>query len=152
MYKAFPPTPLQRALGAHRVLRPLTGEPSSCCCGAGRDGRRSQRQRGSQAANTRDRRRGGLRCNPTFLWPSSSGAKQDGAETTTPTGSTDIILRIYLIGFESCTCSVVVIPDTVIPLVDRARLTVLYTFQAQDHHLHLASHPGFLLPSAFIQQ
>lgn len=53
--------------------------------------------------------RRGFRCDLTFLWPLSSEAKQDGAEVTTLTGSTNIISCIYLIGFESYTCSVVVI-------------------------------------------
>lgn len=78
---------------------------------------------------------GALRCGLAFLWPLSSGAKQDGAEITTLTGSPDIILCIYLIGFESCTCSV---------MVEKAGLTVLYTFQPEDHRLHIASLPSTL--------
>lgn len=104
----------------------------------------SERQRGSEAASTMYRGGGALRCDLTFLWPPSSGAKQDGAERTTLTGSTDIILCIYLIGFESCTCCCCHHTATVTPLVDRARLAVLRTFQPQDHHLHAASLPSTL--------
>lgn len=64
--------------------------------------------RDSVEANTVHWGREALRCNLSFLWPPSTGAKQDGAEITTLTGSTDIILCIYLTGFESSTCSVVI--------------------------------------------